>query len=518
MGGKSAMLADLEDDEDKKSSPMLADLAGADEPVTRNDAGLKKQLESTGDWYTQHYGTGTDAAKTLGGGLLESLGAILGFAPEAQGASLGAKVLQQGASGALGGAGAGLTHGDSAGDVGLKGLLGAILGGSIPAIFSGGEKTAEGASDVAGWLARKADNTKAGSTSRIRDDLIEKFGIENGPDKLGELVRKYSPSSLFSPKTSAGHLANIESQLADEGSNLAAMTRQAGSEGADAASAVAMQGAQSDMLNKAAALDAGAYSDTAQATANRLEGLTNQSASKSLPQMLKELIGAKAQYADDAFRPVTGFAEEDAKSQAALEAWKSMKDAENQAIGAASADTASRFHDSQKTFGELSSLNDSLRPRASADDAVGNAGTAAVGAVAGAMMPGGQGIMGALTSGTNNAVRQMTGGVAHDLFSNVMHPASDAFGAAAEGMGAASRAPWGSAAGAGIDAASADQSRGHETYDLVEEALKQNPRLLGSYGAQLSQSHDLKGDISRLIDDDPQFARLVRNLQASVRR
>lgn len=496
-----------------------ASVASGNGPVTLDDIGHSKQLEQTGDWYTQHYGTPGAAAKTMGGGAMEMLGSILGFAPEAKAAGVGARMLQQGIAGGLGGAGAGVKDDNSAGDTGLKALLGTVLGAGTTGALGLAGKVSEGASDLTGWLARKADNTKAGSTSKIRDELIEKFGIENGPDMLGQLVRKYSPSSLFSPKTSAGHLGAIKSQLGDEGINLAGMTRQAGEEGADAASAGAMQGAQNDMLGKAAGLDSTAYSDTAAATARNLEGLMNRSASKPLPQDFEGLIGSKAQYGKDAFRKVTGFTDEDAKSEAAKQAWMSMKSGEQQALGAATPDTAARFGDSQKTFGELSSLDESLQPRASADDAVGNAGTAAVGAVAGAMMPGGQGIMGALTSGTNNAVRQMTGGVAHDLFSNVMHPASSGFKTMANGLDAASSAPWGAAATAGIDAASDDdnKSRGYQTNSLLDEAMQQNPRMLGKYQYIAKMEPDeRKQEISRLQDDDENFRRLLTNLHSAA--
>lgn len=520
MGGRAAALLAEDDDQPKSRAAQL--LAEPDEPVDSAPKGMR----DVANYWEQHYSNGKGNAdegsilKGILGRLLGDVGnmASFGAAPAAQvgkgaaafAAKVGKDVAAQGAAGAIQGAGQALADGED-----MQGVLKRILeaGGVSGAIELGLNAlggTAGKVGDMASWLGRKADNTKAGSTSRIRDDLIEKFGIENGPDKLGELVRKYSPSSLFSPKTSAAHLSAIESQLVDEGTNLAAMTRQAGAEGADAASAGAMQGAQNDMLSKAAALDSGAYSDTAQATANNLEGLMNRSASKPLPQVLEKLIGSKAQYGDDAFRKVTGFADEDAKSQAALEAWKSMKGAENQAISTATPDTAARFHDSQKTFGELSSLNESLQPRASTDDAAGNAGTAMISAaVGGALHP--AGFMSALTSGTNNAVRQMTGGVAHDLFANTMHPAGDALHGIERGL---ERLPSGAIGAAGVDA-DADSSRGHQAYEVVEQALKANPRMLGSYGQQLMQAEDFKAEVSRLIDDDPKFARLVRNLQAA---
>lgn len=464
------------------------------------ESGVKYEPPHTSDIYMAAAGPApAKAAKGLLGGL----------------AAVGKDAAGQTAVGAVQGAMDAARDGED-----MQGMLKRILesgglAGAAELGLSALGGTAGKVGDMFSFLGRKADNTKAGSNSKLREDLIEKFGIENGPDMLGELLRKYSPSSLFSPKTSAGHLGAIESQLADEGSNLAAMTRQAGEEGADAASPAAMQGAHEGMLDKASALDAVARSDSKASEAKMLEAILNRSASKPDPTTFEGLIGAKSQYGDDAFRKVTGFADEDAKSQAAKQAWMTMKDAEQNALGAATEDTAGRFTDSQKAFGELSSLNDSLKPRASADDAVGNAGTAMVGAAAGALMPGGQGLMGALTSGTNNAVRQMTGGVAHDMFSNVMHPA----GAAAKGLGSAlDRLPTGALTAEGFDQQhDSDAFKGYQTNQLVDDALQQNPRMFGKYAYLAKMSPDeRKAEMSRLQDDDPAFNRLLQNLHATA--
>jgi hypothetical protein len=495
-----------------------------------SDKTPQQQQDDVSNYWTQHYSDGqgnadTGAmAKAMGGQALESAGALgsMGIAPaKAAGkglmsglAAVGKDGLGQGAMGAIQGAGDAIANGED-----MQGMLKRVLAsGGISGVAELGMSAMGGMAgktgDLFSMLGRKADNTKAGSTSKIRDDLIEKFGIENGPDKLGELVRKYSPSSLFSPKTSAGHLSAIESQLGNEGSNLAAMTRQAGEEGADAAAPAAMQGAHQDMLGKAAGLDQVARSDSKASEAKMLEAILNRSSSKPDPSTFEGLIGAKAQFGDDAFRKVTGFADEDAKSQAAKQAWMTMKDAEQNALQSATPDTAARFGDSQKTFGQLSSLHDSLKPRASADDAVGNAGSAMLSAGVGAMLPGGQGLMGALTSGTNNAVRQMTGGVAHDMFANVMHPAGDAMRGLGQGL---DRVPTGALAAEGVDQqADSDKTKGYKDLDLIKEALKQNPRILGSYGPRLQQSQDLSGDYSRLMDDDPQFQRMMKNVHATM--
>jgi len=497
------------DDEGKPKGSTYDQLfAEPAEPATLNDAGRQQQLEQTGDWYTQHYGTPGAAASTLGGGALEYLSTILGAAPTTG----AAKTLGVGmASGAMGGAGGAIREGAGGAETAESTLLGTILG-MIPA---GLGKVTEKAGDAFSYLGRKADNTKAGSTSKIRDDLIERYGIEDGPDKLGELVRKYSPSSLFSPKTSAGHLKAIEGQLTDEGFNRAAMVRQAGAEGADAAAPAAYAGAQNEMLNTAAGLDDEAIAAGKASEVQMLEQILNRTAAKPVPQSLEGIISKKSQLGDEAFRPVTGVTDEDARSQAAKHAWIAMRGAEDQALSAATPDTVSRVKDSEKTFSELMSLNESLRPRAAADDAVGNVGTAAVGAVAGAMMPGGQGIMGALTSGTNNAVRQMTGGVAHDMFANVMHPAAAGMRGLSDG---AMSSNLGAAVGSqAMGRSMQGQTRGHELPSVVRNALQNNPELLAPFAQQLADA-DMRGDLREellRLGDNPEWRSLSVKLTGS---
>lgn len=396
-----------------------------------------------------------------------------------------------------------------------------MIGGAV----SGGLKTLGGAgstiSDMADWLARKADNVKAGATSRIRQDLIEKFGIEDGPDMLGQLVRRYSPSSLLSPKTSAGHLGAIEKQYADEGLNHASMVRQAGEEGADAAVPRAYAGAQDEMLNTAAALDDEALAAGKAAEVQMLEQILNRTAAKPVPQSLEGLISRKAQFGDEAFRPVTNATDEDAKSQAAKHAWRAMRGAQDQAVSAATPDTAGRLQDSDKVFSELSSLRESLSPRAAADDSVGNVGSAAVSAGAASLVDPSMGILSTLASGTNNAIRQATGGVAHDVFSNVMRPTSAATGFIGDAAQTAAR-PASMAADEAQDAFQSLSSKPEKPgaqvavgHKRVSEALRSDPSKLGPFAKMLEGTppEELPARIRNLADREPMFARILRELE-----
>jgi hypothetical protein len=398
-------------------------------------------------------------------------------------------------------------------------LLGALLkaggvSGAADVALAGAGKVGKTAGDAFSWLGRKADNVKAGGTAASRKDLIEKFGIEGGPDMLGELLRKYSPSSLLKPKTSAGHLANIEGQLLDEGVHHRAITRQAGEEGADAAVPAAWSNAQADVLDAAVgAQQSGLAKGKAQA-GREMEGLLYRMGDVDEPQMLEDLIRYKSQLQTEGARPgIANSIADDAVSQSSGRGGRILKDSVSDAVSAASPETAMRFDDSQRAFSELSGLEESLTPRAAADDSVGNVGSAMVSAGAASMIDPSMGILASLMSGTNNAVRQATGGVAHDLFSNVMHPA----GAAARGIGTAlDKAPTGMLTAQALGADN-DRSRGHMAVAAVENALKTNPQQLGKYAERLQNAENKSTEITVLIDEDPEFRQLMRQLSAGAR-
>jgi hypothetical protein len=140
------------------------------------------------------------------------------------------------------------------------------------------------------------------------------------------------------------------------------------------------------------------------------------------------------------------------------------------------------------------------------DGALAGAGLGAGGALAGAF---------GLTGGaTKTAVRQLGGTGLADFGANVARSAGK--GASALG-GFADQLPTGAMSEAGFDSqAESDKSKGYMDLAVLKDALQSNPRLLGSYGPRLQQSQDLKSDYSRLMDDDPQFQRLMRNLHAAA--
>lgn len=303
-----------------------------------------------------------------------------------------------------------------------------------PAVGKLAGKGLDKAGDVLSWLGRKADNVKAGATQATRKAMIEKYGVEGGPDMIGEMLRKHSPSSLFSPKTSAGHLAEVEKKLGAEASTLGALRRKAGDEGADAALPTVWQGAKNDI---SAAADAAAQQALgAKSRGVGRELLAQKKAVEKLqaPVRLEDLIGLKSALGDEAFEAGLAHSVKDkASGLAAKKSYQAMKNAEELALDAATPETAKAARESSKAYSELAGLEDLLQPRAATDDAVGNIGTSlASAALAGGMHP--AGVMSALGSGTNNALRQMTSGVAHDVFSNIMHPSAAAARSTASGV------------------------------------------------------------------------------------
>jgi hypothetical protein len=203
--------------------------------------------------------------------------------------------------------------------------------------------------------------------------------------------------------------------------------------------------------------------------------------------------------------------DEDAKSQAAKEAWRALREAETRAAGAATPDTFDRLQKSDKAFSELSSLKESLVPRAAADDSVGNIGTAAVSAAAGAAINPAMGVLATLGSGTNNAVRQATGGVAHDIFSNVMHPTGRALSGVGDTLANPAATKVARFAGAQAGEVVGGETPKHSPEASFEQALSANPQALGPYAAELQQAA-LKGElhdkIEELFDRDENFRKL----------
>lgn len=545
MGGRAAALL-AEDDDDQPKSRAAQLLAEPDEPADSAPKGMR----DVANYWESHYSDGAGHAdegsmlKGILGQLLGDVGnmASFGAAPAAQvgkgalafGAKVGKDAAAQGAAGAIQGAGEALKDGED-----MSGMLKRILesGGISGALELGLNAIGGGAGKIGDgleWAAKKAKNVVAGSNSSEARALLDKLGPTADTDMFGKLLDKYSPTGVFSPKSAAGHLeTSVAPQAEIQGQRVGQMIDKAGyDEGVNELVPDAWGRFQSNVDDRA--LEAmrrpagGEARDFAGAMANEADEVHKMSTPKDLAEFVRDKSGFQS---SGAAKGAVGYAET-ARAKANQAVGGIGKDAIDELMSNASPETYARWDNARGQKSELEMLKSVLAAKKAGESTAGDIGStigsavvgAGLGGVAGAMtgdnaaegagLGAGAALAGAfgLTGGaTKTAVRQLGGTGLADFGANVARSG----GNLARGMGNALDAlPTGAIGGAAGDVR-ADESRGHQAYDVVEQALKANPRMLGSYGQQLAQSQDLKADISRLIDDDPQFARLVRNLQAA---
>lgn len=540
MGYGDSLLADIEDDDEDVGSSLLADVGGgspdleppasAGPPVTLNDKGRKSQLEQTGDWYTKHYGTPGDTASTLGGGALEYLSTILGFAPGATGAAragLGA------AAGAMGGAGGAIKEGGDAGEVGLSTLLGTILGAVPEAAGQAGRKLGEGFEAI----ARKGKNVVAGSNAREAGAILDKYGAEADTDMLGQLLDKYSPSSLFRPRSSAGHLQNVAPQRQVQGQRVQDAINKAGyDEGVNDLVPEAFERWQSNVDDRA--LEAmrrpagGEQQDLARAFADKADEVH----AMEPPQDLAEFVSDKSGYQSSGARKgAVGYAEK-ARDVADQMAGGEAKDMVAELMGHAQPETLARWDNARQQTHELAMLEELLAAKKAGESTAGDIGSTigsgviggGLGGIAGAVNPDdgltplGGAAMGAggalagafgLTGGaTRTAIRQAGGTGLADLGANVSR--SLGHGASALGAGASSMTPLAAAGAQSTGRALAGQTHGHELPSVVRNAMQNQPELLAPFAQQLMDAEargELNDELLRL-QDNPEFQTLSARL------
>lgn len=546
MGGRAAALLAEDDDQPKSRAAQL--LAEPDEPADTASKGMR----DVANYWEQHYSDGKGNAdegsmlKGILGRLLGDVGnmASVGAAPAAQvgkGAAafatkVGKDVATQGAAGAIQGAGEALADGED-----MQGMLKRILesGGISGALELGLNLVSGGAGKVGAgmeWAAQKAKNVVAGSNSSEAKAILDKLGPTADVDMFGKLLDKYSPSGPLSSRSAASHLDNvIAPQAVVQGQRVGQMIDKAGyDEGVNALVPGAHRQFQSNVDDRA--LEAmrrpagGEERDFAAAMANEADEVRKMPAPADLAEFVTDKSGFQKAGAG---KGAVGYAET-ARAQANQTVGREAKGMVDELMGNASPETYARWNDARGKKHELEMLSSVLAAKKAGETTAGDIGSTIGSAVIGAGLGGlagaatgdnavegagigaGAALAGAfgLTGGaTKTAVRQLGGTGLADFGANVARAGGDALQGFGRGL---ERIPSGAIAAAGVNAnADEEASKGHQAYEVVEQALKANPRMLGSYGQQLAQSQDLKADISRLIDDDPQFARLVRNLQAA---
>lgn len=575
MGGKSALLADLEDDEDDNPSALLADIEGPDAPATPTKGPLELEwekrnggasLDAVGADALSTYTDPSKFAERMGGaglklglgaatqgtGLMSMLSTILtgggtgGIAAPAKSAggvmgalgATGKDVASQGAQGAVAAAADSMQAGDdhktmlqrilSAGGMGGLAELGAnVIGGGAGKLGEGME-----------WAAKKAKNVVAGSNSKEATAVLDKLGPDADVDMFGKLLDKYSPTGLFSSKSAGGHLdKSIGPQAEVQGQRVGQMINKAGyDEGVNDLVPDAWKKFQGDVDERA--LDAmrrpagGEARDFAGAMGTEADEVRKMSQPEDLAEFVRDKSGFQSAGAQ---KGAVGYAE-GARARANQAVGGIGKDAVDDLMSNAQPDTYARWDNARGQKSELEMLKSVLAAKKAGESTAGDIGSTIGSGVVGGVLGGvagaatgdnaaegaGIGAAGALagafglTGGaTKTAVRQLGGSGLADFGANVARSG----GKALSGLGDfASALPTGGLAARGVDAAADENaSRGYMTNSLLDEAMQQNPRMLGKYQYIAKMEPDeRKLEISRLQDDDENFRRLITNLHSAA--
>lgn len=424
-------------------------------------------------------------------------------------------------------------------DAGRAGLRSATTAGGVSAALGLGGKVGELAGQGLEAAARKAKNTVAGSNAREADAILKKYGAEADTDMLGQLLDKYSPSGVFSPKSAAGHLGDVAPQLQVQGQRVRDMINKAGyDEGVNDLVPDAFGRFQSNVDDRA--LEAmrrpagGEQQDFARAMADKADEVHAMPPPADLAEFVNDKSGFQA---SGARKGAVGHAET-ARDLADQAVGGEAKDMVAELMGQAEPGTFARWDNARQQTHELSMLQEVLQAKKAGESTAGDIGStigsgvigAGLGAIAGGVAAdnpaagAGAGATAALAGAfglgggaTRTAIRQVGGTGLADLGANV----SRSLGRGANALGGLARngAP-GLAMGAGNAASSRSmqgQTRGHELPNVVRHALQNNPELLAPFAQQLADA-DMRGELREellRLGDNPEFRALQTKLTGS---
>lgn len=575
MGGKSALLADIgEEEQDEEPSALLADIGDdsaamppaavdqvqktaavmrPDEAQQILDAAPKDKAETARQLLSDLLAAkdrdpnaifkAMSAADTEANGGLNPIerfseAALGSYAPEGLGrlASAGFEALQGGATSGL----AAYRDSDKADILGrlMDAAPAAAAGAGIGLGGSAVGQTAGAILEPLGrgiqHLGARARNAIVGN-AQAAEEALKKYGADAIPNELGGLLEKYSPSSLFKPKSAQRYLKDIEGQRVAEGQQNRFLKQQAAEEGVDEAMPQIVGNIQDRTLD--AAVNAGGLSDEAVQKQAALERIMNRMGD-DVPATYADAVAQKAGLQRAGNTKQLGGIGDSASQQAAGEVGGIYRDELQRGVAEnASPYTSFALEDSDKVYSQLSTLEDLLRKRAAAEQGAGGIGTtlastaigAGVGAATGAAT-GSDPITGALygaggmaaanlglTGGaTQTAIRQALGSAGTDIganFARGVGRGTEAFGQALSGGKAASNVGQ-------MVSELAGGSRGHESTSTVERTLEQSPQQFGQFRQQLEEAKqrgELREEVSRLMDDDQDFRAIMRQLTGGDR-
>ena len=411
-------------------------------------------------------------------------------------------------------------------------LLGALLkaggiSGAADVALQGVGKVGRMVGDLGQFLGSKARNVVAGGTKKEAEAILDRFDQPEAIDEmLGGLLEKYSPSPWYG-RSSGGYLKDIKSKLPAAEAEHSDALAQGAAEGVEALIPDAWRNVQQRAAAEAAKRGGRAIGDQARAEAAAYERIAQDLAGTDAPRSLKGFVGDKsalqsAASGSEAFRSIA----DSASDQASGFAGRVMRDElDKNLMGYATPETYEAFIGSRDKVRDLKTLEELLKNKTAAEQSGGDFGNAISGAVLGgglgmatsALTPGDDsGLLGAggaaagLAMGTRSALRQAAGSWGADVGANMLKGG----GAVARGLGnALDRAPVGALTAEAFEA----RSRGHNAVAAVENALETNPQLLGRFAERLANAQDKRVEITVLIDEDPEFRALIRQLTAGGR-
>jgi hypothetical protein len=520
-------------DPEVPESPSFVGYDPASKPPPQDDGGIRgfaRQLlngpaqQQADDYQTRMNAQGVHPENALGPSDLY-MGMMSGPFAAAKGAGLGARalasvgnrVLEGGAQGAVTGVRDAVDHDGSLSDVANEIMRGA---GSSVALGAAGD-VAGAVGQGAGRMADRWRNVVAGGTAADAKAAAKVYGLD-AIDDPGRLLEKYSPSPALG-LDSLGHARVVEDKLAASGGRLGDMVTEAEQMGRGKAAPQVDASVSQRMAQEADAMQRSARSQEDVQAANAFRESAGLIAKADPAQSLRDVITNKSNLQAKGHVGKAGTVPEKASAQANAAAGGFMRDELHGIM-----QTTPRYDEYQaenQQYSELATLLKSLTDKAGGEQsggapaiiasALAGGGIGAIGGVATGQDPLDTALLaagGSALTGTNAGIRQTLGTRGADMDANMMR--------ALQGLGGAADRALPAMRGAAAGAVSrrsqqqpepgADVAVGHK---LVREALRTNPTKLGPYAAMLDPNDPALDAKITNLGKEPMFRKLMRDLE-----
>jgi hypothetical protein len=432
--------------------------------------------------------------------------------------------------------------GDRARELGFSGLMGSgagMVAGKVGKMLSGGEDGVMGGiSKWAGDRAAEAKNLVSGMGVRDAKAIAAEHGVDAIDDNYGKLLEKYSPSTVFSPKSARDHLAAITPEHEAVGADLRQMQQNMSVDPGDLAQA---KGALQQGLQGESARVANALPEDQVQYGNSIDALQQRLGKKPDFASFPELIGEKSGLQSFGHSGAGGTVPEVAQKQAAAYGGGVLKDEVSRIVGQQAPEVGSRYTAQNQNFADLAGLRESLEAKAAAEKNGGDLGgiignsmlSAGLGAGAGALATdeGNKttGVLGGAAAGfaagmgmqggaTRTAIRQGAGTMLSDMGGNALRAVGKFAGNVGDYIGSNSGAGFAAATSdrrsEAMDKPGAQVAVGHTK---IANLLKSDPDKLQGFAPMLqdaaSDPQRLAARITNLSAQEPMFRKLVQQLE-----